>query len=208
MNQARSPNGYSDFTMIDGKGTGGKTLVMHHMKSHYDRIVAPKPSVNTAAPKKYIHENKKPVHLEKNKRIDPNLEMRVAFRKVANMTKGYTDHSAPVSVKEGMKNRLKGRYEKEKKNELMEHKLNLESMNKKLEKKTVPQQERMKNTNDPVAHPVRFFRRNKELPHKKVEYLMADNNASRLVITNKDASLKERFDTGSGAFAKGYRGDT
>ena len=53
--------------------------------------------------------------------------------------------------------------------------------------------DRIKDVNDPVAHPVLFFRRKKELPHKKVEYLTGLPAGSRLVITDEDGMLKERL---------------
>ena len=53
--------------------------------------------------------------------------------------------------------------------------------------------DRVKDVNDPVAHPVLFFRRNKELPHKKIEYLTGLPAGSRLVITDEDGMLKERL---------------
>lgn len=192
MNQAQHPKGYRDFTHVDDRCVGGKTLVMQHMKNHYDQLTEVKPQVKIEAPKKYVHETRKPVHKVKNKLIDPHHEVKVAFRKVANTTKGYVDDGKPISF--NMKENLKGRYEKEKKFEQQEHLLNIKSMSKKLATKKKPMKDRLKDVNDPVAHPVRFFRRNKELPHKKVEYLTGLPGGSRLVITDNDAKLKEKFD--------------
>lgn len=192
MNQANHPNGYSDFTKVDDRCVGGKTLVMQHMKSHYDKLVGTKPQLKIEAPKRYIHETRKPVHTRKNKLIDEQLEVKVAFRKVANTTKGYVDDGKPVSF--NMTGQLKGRYEKEKQFEAQEHELNLKSMNKKLKGKGKAMKDRKKDPYDPVAHPVKFFRRNQELPHNKVEYLTNMPAGSRLVITDDDAKLKEKFD--------------
>ncbi len=197
MNQANHPKGYNDFTKIDTRCIGGKTLVMQHMKNHYDQLVDTKPQLKIQEPKRYIHETKKPVHMRKNKNIDENLEVKVAFRKVANTTKGYTDHHAPVSV--NMVDQLKGRYEKEKKHELQEHKLNLNSMQKKLGQKKKVMKDRVKDPTDPIAHPVKFFRRKQDLPHHKIEYLTNLPTGSRLVITEQDGKLKERL-TGASTY--------
>lgn len=191
MNQANHPKGYNDFTKVDTRCIGGKTLVMQHMKNHYDQLVDTKPQLKITEPNRYIHATKKPTHLHKNKNIDENLEVKVAFRKVANQKTGYTDHAAPISV--NMADRLKGRYEKEKKFEQQEHELNMKAMKKKLGQKNKVMKDRNKDPTDPIAHPVRFFRRKQELPHHKIEYLTNLPTGSRLVITEHDGKLKERF---------------
>lgn len=197
MNQAQSTKGYRDFTHVDDRCVGGKTLVIQHMKNHYDQLVDVKPQLKIEAPKKYVHETRKPVYAQKNKLLDPNLEVKVAFRKVAKMTKGYVDDGKPISYE--MKDNLKGRYDNEKKFELQEHLLNIKAMEKKLATKKKSMKDRKKDPSDPIGNPVHFFRRNKELPHKKIEYLTSVPAGSRLVITDNDAKLKEKFDNRTGA---------
>lgn len=195
MNQANSANAYSDFTKIDDRCVGGKTVIMQHMKNHYDKLISPKPQLKIEEPKRYIHDTKKPKHKEVNKRVDPFEEVKVAMRKVATTTKGYTDTQPPVSVKLNMKNNLKGRFEKEKKHEQQEHKLNMDSMNKKLAHTGKAMKDRLKDPNDPVAHPVRLFRRKNDLPNKKIEYVTNLPAGSRLIVTNDDKSFKQRVET-------------
>jgi hypothetical protein len=193
---------YADFTQIDPRSVGGRAVIMLHMKNHYDKLVGTKPQLKIQAPKKYIYEEGKhvPAHRKPNKLIDPKLEVRHAFRKVAKMNKGYITTDKPTTY--DMVHNLKGMKAGGDKFEMEEHQLHMKSMKKKLNKKKIPEQERRKNTQDPVAHPVRFFRRGKELPHKKVEYV-AGQLAPRLVMTNQDSKLKDRFDqsgyTGIGA---------
>jgi hypothetical protein len=107
---------------------------------------------------------------------------------------GYIDTSAPVSAK--MTKQLAGRFLKEKKHETYEHKLNLDSMNKKLQSKKKLMKDRLKDPHDPIAHPVRFFRKNEELPKQMIDYLYDVPAGSRVILTNTDASLKERLDKG------------
>ena len=38
MNQPGG-KGYTDFTMVDDRCVGGKTIIMQHMKNHYDQLV-------------------------------------------------------------------------------------------------------------------------------------------------------------------------
>lgn len=194
MNQANSPTGYSDFTKVDDRCVGGKTTIMQHMKNHYDKLISPKPQLKIEEPKRYIHETKKPKHKEINKRVDPFEEVKVAMRKVASTTKGYTDTKAPMSVQLNMKDNLKGRFEKEKKHENQEHKLNIDSMKKKLAQTGKPMKDRLKDPNDPVAHPVRLFRRKQDLPAKKIEYVTNLPAGSRLIVTNDDKTFKQRLD--------------
>lgn len=195
MNQARHPNGYSDFTLVDDRCIGGKTLIVQHMKNHYDQLKETKPQLKIEAPKKYIHESRKPVHQQKNKLIDENLEVKVAMRKVAQTKAGYIDTKKPISY--DMTANLKGRYEKEKKHEQQEHELNIRSMQKKLGVKGKPMKDRKKDPSDPIANPVVLFRRDKELPNKKIEYLTTIPAGSRLVINEADAGLKKRLDSKS-----------
>ena len=201
MNQAKHAKGYSDFTQVDDRCIGGKTLIVQHMKNHYGQLTETKPQLKIEEPKRYIHETRKPVHKQKNKLIDENLEVKVAFRKVAMATKGYTDHKEPVSEK--LKGNLKGRYEKEKKHEIEEHNLNMNSMKKKLNQKGKQMKDRKKDPTDPIANPALLFRRDKELPNKKVEYLSGMPGGSRLIINETDVELKKRLDNKSnvkGAF--------
>lgn len=183
---------YHDFTHIDSRSVGGRATIMLHMKNHYDKLVGPKPQIKITAPKKYIYEQGKhiPSHLKGDKRIDPKLEMKTAFRKVAKMNKGYISTDKPTTYD---MNHLQGMKAGGDKFGIDEHALHMKSMKRKLGAKKVPPQERKKNALDPVAHPVRFFRRGKELPHKKVEYVHG-TLATRLVMTNEDSKLKERFD--------------
>lgn len=196
MNQANHPGGYSDFTHVDDRCVGGKTLIMHHMKNHYDKLVDTKPQLKIEEPKRYIHENRKPRHTLKDKRVDPYLDVKVAFRKVANTKKGYVDHKAPISVQLNMKDQLKGRYKRGNKYLDEAHQLHHEALQKKLQKKGKAMKDRMKDDQDCIAHPVKFFRRRKELPHKKIEYLTNLPAGNRLVVTEEDGQLKSRFDKG------------
>jgi hypothetical protein len=77
---------YHDFTQLDSRGLGGKTMIMHHMKNHYEGLINTKPQLKIQAPKKYIYEDK---HKHKKKQLlDPNAEVKVAFRKIASTNKG------------------------------------------------------------------------------------------------------------------------
>ena len=85
---------------------------------------------------------------------------------------------------------------KEKKHETYEHQLNLQSMNKKLQSKKKLMKDRLKDPHDPIAHPVRFFRKNEELPNQMIDYLYDVPAGSRVVLTHTDAVLKERLEKG------------
>lgn len=80
--------------------------------------------------------------------------------------------------------------------------MNIKSLTKKLNQKKKVMKDRLKDNNDPVAHPVLFFRRKKDLPHKKIEYLTGLPAGSRLVITDKDGELRDRLDRGSTAYGR------
>lgn len=95
-----------------------------------------------------------------------------------------------------MTKQLAGRFLKEKKHETYEHQLNLQSMNKKLQSKKKLMKDRLKDPHDPIAHPVRFFRKNEELPKQMIDYLYDVPAGSRVVLTHTDAVLKERLENG------------
>jgi hypothetical protein len=131
------------------------------MKNHHKALVNAKKNLDTfKKPVKHINKRAKPSG--KGTKLLKNAydyeEVVVSFKKVANMKKGYINTNAPKSMK-SKKLRKGGKYKTKKAFEMSEHEKNLRSMKRKLKNMGKSMTERKKNVHDPVAHPVRFFRR-------------------------------------------------
>lgn len=131
------------------------------MKNHHKALINTKANLDTfKRPMKHINKRAKPSG--KGTKLLNNAydfeEVVVSFKKVANMKKGYVNTNAPKSMKT-KKLRKGGKYKTKKQFIMSEHEKNLKSMRRKLKNMGKSMKERKKNVYDPVAHPVRFFRR-------------------------------------------------
>lgn len=153
----------SQFGIIgnDQRNLGGRIQIVQHLKNHHKHLLKAKPRLNTRIPPKK-HISKRAKQSKKGKQKLKNAyemeEVVQNFKKVANMKKGYVDTSAPktINVK---KLRKPGRYKNQKKFIQSEHERNLKHLKRKLGRVGKSMKERKKNPYDPVAHPVRFMRR-------------------------------------------------
>lgn len=158
----------SQFGIIgnDDRNLGGRIQIVQQVKNHHKKLLTTKARLNTRIPpKKHIsrqgkrpQSHLKPTGKEKLKSAFEMEEVVQSFKKVANMKKGYIDTSAPKTI-QVKKLRKPGRHKNEKKFIDTEHKRNLKHLNKKLKNVGKSLKERKKNQYDPVAHPVRFMRR-------------------------------------------------
>ena len=145
----------------DERNLGGRIQVVQHMKNHHKALLKVKPRLNTQkAPTKHINKRAKPSG--KGKQLIKNAyEMEnvvTSFKKVANMKKGYINTSKPKAMKT-KKLRKPGRHANTKKFISQEHERELKSLKKRISRVGKRMNDRKKNPYDPVAHPVRFFRR-------------------------------------------------
>lgn len=146
----------------DSRNLGGRIQIVQQVKNHHKALVKAKKNLDTfKKPMKHINERAKAsgqgTTLLKNA-LDFE-EVVVSFKKVANLKKGYVSTNAPKCL-ETKKLRAPGNHKTQKEFELSEHQKNLNAMKNKLKNMGKNMNERKKNVWDPVAHPVRFFRRN------------------------------------------------
>lgn len=134
------------------------------MKNHHTALLKTKKNLDTfKKPAEHIDKKAKPSG--KGTQLLKNAydfeEVVVSFKKVAQIKKGYIDTKAPKCM-ETKKLREGGNHKTKTDFEMAEHKRNTEILKsnlKRLKSAGKPLQERKKNVYDPVAHPVRFFRR-------------------------------------------------
>jgi hypothetical protein len=146
---------------VDERNLGGRIGIVQHMKNHHRALMKAKPNLNTRKrPMSHINKRAKPSGKGKQL-IKHALEMEEvvqSFKKVAKMKKGYIDTKKPKTLK-AKKLRKPGKFYNEKKFINTEHERNLKHLKRRMKRIGKSEKERKKNPYDPVAHPVRFFRR-------------------------------------------------
>ena len=131
-----------------------------HMINHHKALLTTKPILDTQkAP--LAHINKRCKQTGKGKKMLKTAldfeEVAISFKKVANMKKGYIDTSKPKSM--ASKKLRTGNFKSGESYLTQEHERNKMHMKQRIKAMGKRNIDRKKNAMDPIANPVRFFRR-------------------------------------------------
>ena len=185
---------YSSPLLPDDRNLGGRIEMTQHMINHHKALLTTKPLLDTQkAPLEHINKRCKQTGNGK-KKLKTALdfeEVAVSFKKVASMKKGYVDTQKPKSM--ASKNLRTGNFKRGESYLTQEHERNKKNMKEKIKALGKREIDRKKNSMDPIANPVRFFRRD---PNDKkgfnLDFVAATTVQKRdTVAINNDYLLKK-----------------
>ena len=174
----------------DARSLGGRQMLIEKLQNHHTKLIGMKPSMQLKKPRAHVDakRRKKGYKKEYNNNYE---ETRETFKRAWNVKNGDVDHKAPKSMqfrkmlKKKQKKKFKSNYTRNRKEEFeqREHQKRLQNQKRRMAQ-IGKKQERKKNPNDPISHPVKFFRRaknptkNKDLLREdiKLDYLFSEIN--------------------------------
>ncbi|CAD8125349.1 unnamed protein product [Paramecium sonneborni] len=148
------------------KNIGGMKILNDNMFLHHKALIDVKPAIKIKPPRPHVNNIKK-VNPQQPKEIDLPMyknkkefdQVIKTFQTVIGMKKGRIDSDAPMTME--FRRNISGNATKKERFERDQHILNLQSQYRRIAS-AGSMQERKKNSNDPIAHPPRFFRREGE----------------------------------------------
>ncbi|CAD8190895.1 unnamed protein product [Paramecium octaurelia] len=182
------------------KNIGGMKMLNDNMFLHHKALIDAKPAIKIKPPRPHVNNIKK-VDPQKPKEIDLPMyknkqefdQVMKTFQTVIGMKKGRINSDAPITME--FRRNISGNATKKEKFERDQHILNLQSQYRRIAS-AGSMQERKKNSNDPIAHPPRFFRREGEtMANIKIDKLLHHfTKEQRMLEETPNSELSQKIE--------------